>query len=285
MLIDDVFPQMAKTKGRLVDRLIAEAEARRLPKESIDAVLSVLPSVIAHAGAFLDESTGLWRYEFGLPYQLGEDLIWGTHMWLPVGELLDGLLCVTRRVPQSKRAAYLRVLADPIKHSQVLVEMAPASRLSEEIGLDFEVSGLGSGNRTVDWVIGPKDGRTVLCDVKKRTKDFLIQFARIGEASEAPEPDHDPALLFKSVEHKFTSNDPDRYLQGAWIFTDIAQNEIRLQEAFEALDESKVHFVILGDWLSDAHVIARRAEDSQFLKELFSINDSKRFVFSPSSPL
>jgi hypothetical protein len=283
MLIDHVFPQAAKNKARLPDRLIAEAEARNLAPATINAVLSVLPSDLASAGAFFDEMTGLWRYEFGVPYQLGTSLIWGTHMWLPIRELLSCLLNVQRFVPLEKRASYLRVLADPEKHPQTLVEMAPVTRLGSEVALDFEVSGQGNGNRTVDWLLRPTGARTVLCDVKRRTKDFLIQFERIGDSPEAPEPDHDPALLFKSLEQKFVANEPNITLQGAWIFTDITQNEARLQAAFESLDASKVHFAVLGDWGNEAHVISRRWEDAQFLHELFCIVDSTRFVFSASA--
>jgi hypothetical protein len=283
LLIDNVFPETALVKDLLPARLIAEAQTRNLPQEKIDVVLSILPIAIAQAGAFLDEMTGFWRYEFGLPYQLGTSLIWGTHMWLPVSHLLDALLCVADRVPKDKRAAYLQVLADPLKHPQTIVEMAPATRIAGAIPLDFEVSGLGNGNRTVDWVFGPQDGRMVLCDVKRRTRDFLIQFEQIGDAVEAPEPTHDPALLFRSVEQKFVSNNPDQYLQGAWIFTDIAQNEYRLREAFMALDCSKVHFAVLGDWLSDAYVLSRRPEDTQFLRNLFDLTHSTRFVFTSSA--
>jgi len=284
MLIDRVFPSTVRQRDSLPARLIAEARARQLGAEAVDALLMQLPHSLASAGAFLDEMTGLWRYEFGLPYQLGENLIWGTHMWLPVRELLNNLICVVQRVPEPKRDSYLRRLGDPSKHPQTLVEMAPVQRVNRQHSLDFEVVGLGNGNRAVDWVIGTEEGRMVLCEVKKRTKDFLIQFQGIGCAAQAPEPNHDPALLFQSVEHKFNSNDPDRYLQGAWIFTDLAQNEVQLQKAFEALDDSKVHFAVLGDWMPDAHVIIRRASDRPYLKKLFGLVDSNRFVFVPSRP-
>jgi hypothetical protein len=283
MLIDHVFPEAARVKAGLPARLVAEAMSRNIPQDVIDAVLSILPPPISAAGAFRDEMTGLWRYEFGEPYQMGTSLIWGTHMWLPVTELLDALLCVIRRVPESKRGAYLQSLADPHRHPQTLVEMAPGARTPEEIPVDFEVPGVGNGNRTIDWLLGPREGRTVLCDVKRRTKDFLIQFAQIGDSKEAPEPSHDPALLFRSVEHKFNSADPDTHLQGAWIFTDIAQNEARLQEAFSGLDKTKVHFAILGDWLPDAYVLSRRPEDGQFLRQLFALAESSRFTFSSAA--
>jgi hypothetical protein len=46
------------------------------------------------------------------------------------------------------------------------------------------------------------------------------------------------------------------------------------------LDKTKVHFAILGDWLSDAYVLSRRPEDEQFLRRLFGLAESSRFTFS-----
>jgi hypothetical protein len=236
------------------------------------------------AGAFLDKMTGLWRYEFGLPHQVGDSLWWGTHMWEQVEHLLIALICA-QRLSENKQTAYLRLLADPGKHLQTLAEMIPAAKLGVNVPVDFEVAGLGHGQRTVDWVIGPCAGRTVLCDVKRRTIDILAQFAQMdGETTAtgtSTEPNHDPALLFRSVETKFVANDPAHQLQGAWIVTDIQQNGLLLPDAFAALDASKVHFAVLGDWESDIHVLARRPEDKLFLLELFGATESMRFTFTP----
>jgi len=53
-------------------------------------------------------------------------------------------------------------------------------------------------------------------DVKRRTADFIKQTENIGSESVAPEPDHDPGLLFRSVESKFESADPNLQLQGVY---------------------------------------------------------------------
>jgi hypothetical protein len=283
MLIDSVCPEMVEAKSDLTACLITQATARGLRTEQITRLLSIVPQPLSEAGAFLDKLTGIWRYEFGVPYQLGDSLVWGTHMWEEVSHLLDAMLCVLCRVPEGKRLAYLRLLSTPSKHPQTLVEMIPATKVDENVAVDFEVGGLGNGNRTVDWVFSPHGGRTVLCDVKRRTRDFLEQFERLDDSPVAPEPNHDPALLFRNVEHKFRSGDPDEYLQGAWIVTDIAQEENRLLDAFRALDPTKVHFAILGDWLSDAHVLVRREQDGPYLRDLFRIAASSRFVFNNES--
>jgi len=157
--------------------------------------------------------------------------------------------------------------------------MIPAHKVAPAVPVQFEVAGLGVGDRTVDWVIEPEGERSVLLDVKRRTTDFIKQAERIDAEGAAPEPDHDPALLFRSVEKKFVSADPHSRLQGAWIFTDIKQDEEQIALAFADLDPSKVHFVILGDWEPDVYVLIRREEDRQYLLDLFRAEPSSRFTF------
>ncbi len=229
----------------------------------------MVPKTLVDAGAFLDKMTGLWRYEFGVPYDIAGNLVWGTHMWIPIENLFTTLLCAHFHIPEGKRVTYLAELADPMKHQNKLVEMIPVAKVGSNAPIDFEVSGLGSGNRTVDWVIGPQDGRIVLLDVKRRTADFIEQTERIDSGKVAPEPSHNPELLFRSVEQKFIPADPDLQLQGAWIVTDIRQEESQLMQAFAGLDANKVHFAILGDWESDVYVLSRRDIDKLFLLEMF----------------
>lgn len=279
MLIDQVFPEVVAEKSSLRDRLVAEAKAQGLTDAETDVILSIAPQRIIEAGSFLDKMTGLWRYEFGIPYDIGEKLVFGTDMWVPVEYLFSALFCAYHRLPDEKRANYLARLADPSAHQVTIVEMIPAHKVSADIPLEFEISGLGAGNRTVDWVITPEDGRTVLLDVKRRTADFIRQAELMGGEGAVPEPDHDPALLFRSVEKKFVLADPDVQLQGVWIFTAIQQDEEFLNDTFATLDAGKVHFAILGDWKPDAYVLVRRDEDWQYLLDLFHAEPSTRFTF------
>ena len=280
MLIDQVFPHVVAEKSSLRDRLVAEAKAQGLTDAEADEILSFAPQELIEAGSFLDRMTGFWRYEFGIPYDIGADLVWGTHMWVPVEYLFSALFCAYHRLPDEKRANYLVRLADPSAHPATIVEMIPAHKVSADIPLGFEISGLGVGNRTVDWVISPEDGRTILLDVKRRTVDFIRQAELMVIEGAAPEPDHDPELLFRNVEHKFVRADPDQRLQGVWIVTDIQQDEDLLYNAFATLDAGKVHFAILGDWKPDAYVMVRRDQDRQYLLDLFHAEPSVRFTFT-----
>ena len=271
---------MIAEKSSLRDRLVAEATSRGLTDAQGKDILAIVPPGLIAAGSFFDKMTNLWRYEFGIPYDVGEKLIWGTHMWPPVEHLFSALVCAYNRLSEGKRLNYLSKLDDPRSHQATVVEMIPADKVCAGIPMEFEVAGLGDGNRTVDWVIGPEHGRTVLLDVKRRTADFINQAEAMGAEGSVAEPDHDPALLFRSVEQKFLEADPDRQLQGAWVLTDIKQDEIQLQGAFAALDACKVHFAILGDWKRDAHVMAQRDQDRQYLLDLFHVEPSTRFTFS-----
>ena len=283
MFIEQIFPAVVAAKSTLHERLFAEGEAHGLSNEDTKAIVSIVPKTLIKVGAFLDKMTSLWRYEFGMPYDISQNLVWGTHMWVPVERLFTALFCAYSRIPENKRAIYLAELADPEKHQNKLVEMIPVDKVDSTVTVEFEVSGLGAGNRTVDWVIRPQSGCTVLLDVKRRTTDFIKQAEGMDATNAAPEPNHDSVLLFRSVEKKFLSAKPNLQLQGAWIVTDIKQEEDQLIGAFTALDAGKVHFAILGDWKPDVYMLTRRDYDRQYLLNLFRVYSSNRFVFKKSS--
>lgn len=283
MFIEQICPAVVADKSTLLERLFAEGKARGLSDEDAKAIVATVPKTLIEAGAFLDKMTSLWRYEFGVPYDIAENLVWGTHMWVPVENLFTALFCAHSHISENKRATYLAQLTEPKKHQDKLVEMIPADKVGFTAKIEFEVSGMGAGNRTVDWAIRTQDDRTVLLDVKRRTLDFLRQAEGIDAENAAPEPDHDPALLFRSVEQKFLSAEPDARLQGAWIVTDIKQEEDQLVRAFTSLDAKKVHFAILGDWKPDVYVLARRDVDRQYLLNLFRVDSSTRFTFRSKS--
>jgi hypothetical protein len=244
------------------------------------AIVAIAPAALISSECFLDKMTGLWRYEFGLPYDTNRHFVWGSHMWVPVKDLLTALCCAHARLPEGKRNAYLTRLGDPEAHQTVLVEMIPADKVAPTTHMDFEMAGFGAGNRTIDWVIQAEPNRLVLMDVKRRSTDFIKQMEGLGASGEIEPPNHEVSLLFRSVEQKFLGADPDTHLQGVWIVTDIKQEENELALGFGALDGGKVHFAAFGDWERDIHVLVRREYDRKFLFDLFNAQPSSRFVFS-----
>jgi hypothetical protein len=282
MWIERVKPEFVGDKGTLPDRLRAEGLSRGWHENEIDGLLAMLPTELSSSQCFLDKLTGIWRYEFGRPHTVDGSLVWGTHMWAPAPVLLDVLVCARLRLPGAKLPAYLKLLTDLDKHQEYLAEMFPLLRVDPAIPAEHEVSGRGAGNKTIDWSIAPAEDRYVLIDVKRRFADFIAQMNAPAARETAP-PEHDPALLLRSIEQKFIAGDPDAVLQGAWIVTDIKQEQGEFELAFSALDPAKVHFVILGDHQADIHLLVRREQDRAFLMDLFKATPSGRFVFTRKS--
>lgn len=267
MKVDEIFPHVVGDRSTLKERLLRSYLDRGISQEDTEKVLADIPAPILDAGAFLDKMTGLWRYEFGIPFTINGSYVWGAHMWIPVDHL--------------DRAIYYARLNDIGKHAETLAEMIPGNKISKDVASKFEASGYGIGNTTIDWVFQLPD-RRVLLEVKSRSKDFIEQISNERGGNAMPEPDHDPALLFQSVEKKLKPADPEKTLQGVWIGTHLQQHESKLNGAFAALDSTKVHFAILGDWESDIHVLVGRDQDREFLYSLFNAHPSSRFTFMPS---
>jgi hypothetical protein len=278
MLIDRLFPQCVGGKATLRQLLLDSAASFGMAAPEAQKLVQLLPSPLIDSPGFLDMSTELWRYEFGEPFMLNDQMIFGTHMFLPVNELLLATGAFAHWVPVGKRTAYLAALNDPSKHPSALAEMMPVCRLPFTRAVDYEVSGHGPGNRTVDWAL-QAGCRLILLDAKSRTADFIQQAFIADQKGEMPAPEHDHNLMFKSIEGKFNAADPAIQLQGAWITTHIMQNREEIENAFAALDPAKVHFAIFGDWRSDVSLLVRREADRQYLLELFKVTQSQRFFY------
>lgn len=278
MLIEQVFPELVQELSDMKSCLISEFKNANTASENIESFISWFPNDLLAAKCFLCKLTGLWRYEFGLPSTLDKTkkLLWGTTMWPEVNTLLKVVLNAHLKLPQAKLEIYLQRLMDVKKHQDALVEMIPTFRINHPIQTDFEVTGYGAGNKTIDWKIGPIENRQILLDVKNRNKDLYEMMDR--ENTEAP-PQHDHSLLFSRLENKFLPANPDQNLQGAFIFTSIKQESKKLLTAFNQLDGSKIHFAIIGDEKEDAHVLTRRSEDGIFLRKIFALQSSERFTF------
>jgi hypothetical protein len=284
MLIERICAKVVGGKATLENRLLAEGKECGLSLEEMTALIGIIPIKLLNSSCFHDRLTSLWRYEFGVPYTIKEELLWGTHMWIPVKYLFAVLRCARDRLPEQQRRRYFERLANPEKHEETLVEFLPVLRLSEDTATNFEVP-TGIGNRNADWCILSNTGRPVLLDVKNRSLDLIEEMKRIRAREDdpdgtAPAPTHDVTRLFRSIEEKYAPSNPALQLQGAWIATNLQQEEKELTVAFDRLDQSKVHFVILGGWERGIKPLTRRDEDCQFLIDLFHEEVSNRYHFS-----
>ncbi len=285
MIIDEISPKFVGDKASLNKCLENEGKSRGLTFQEIDLLLSSIPLKILNADCFFDKLSKMWRYEFGLPYTVGNSqYLYGTHMWPPVKYLFSVLFNAVHKLSDRKRRDYFTKLANIDKHWDTLVEFLPIIRLSENTTFCHEVP-TGIGNLNADWGITSNCGRLILIDVKRRFRDLLEVVERIENGEQdpdgtAPAPTHDVGLMFRSTESKYAQKDPAQQLQGVWIETALKQEETELQNSFNALDGSRVHFAIFGGWKPGIKLLTKRSEDKQFLLELFNESIGDNFHFN-----
>ncbi len=274
MHIESVFPKVVAEKSTLLEQLLNDEFIKQETKNGND-LLSIIPNPLIGSGAFLDKMTNFWRYEFGVPYELDGSLLWGTDMWVPVKNLSFALNVVINRLNEEQRMIYMGRLNVPEKHLDVLVEMIPGYKVKPEVPIEFEVVGHGCGNKSIDWLIKPEDGRPILIDVKRRVTDFIHN---MNSPDETPKEEHDHSLLFRSLENKFKKMDSEEKLQGVWIVKNIKQNSENLESAFEDIEASKIHFAIFGDWQDDVLILCRKESDKSYIGSVFSVTESSRYI-------
>jgi hypothetical protein len=254
-------------------------------KEYAIQLLKLLPKSIKEGWVWFDRVAQLWRYEYGLPYdELPQNtIISGTNVHLPVDELYSALKIADKRLTREQLLSYLQRLSDKAKHSDVVFEMRPMKNIKDSLSTNYEVSGFGRGNTTLDWQV---KGRfiNIVFDVKNRTKSIIDDMKKIipdlnrGTNYISP-PAPNPEDLFKSTQNKLEERCYLSQLQGVWVHTDIKEDEMKLRLYFKkTLNKRKVHFAILSDWKEDAFILARNRVIAKALKRIFCLTESGRFV-------
>jgi len=263
------------------------AEEQEDPKELAEELTRLLPKGIREAAVWRDRLTGLWRYEYGEPYDdlPGDEVIIGTDQWPDIRRLYLGVRAANYQVGEPQLLGWLERLAVPAKHLDVLSEMRPIIKLREGTSARFEVVGHGMGNKTIDWFVEPTRGRPVLMDVKNRRRSLIDHMTQILPGIQAGQemivPDApDPSDLFRDTVEKFLQVDRSVCLQGVWVHPSIKEDRRKLRDYFAGLDEFRVHFTILADWADDATILVRDCADAEYLMAVFSLEASDRFVTS-----
>ena len=250
-----------------------------------DSLVALLSGSIREAPVWFDRLTNLWRYEFGIPYGgMPEDMIIsGTNVYLPVSELYIGLRVARSRLKPDQLATFLDRLTDKPKHCDVLFEMRPLMNVKPGLHANYEVPGLGIGNKTCDWQVKGAI-MNIVFDVKNRIRPLLEHMKQLipglnrGDANILPSAPN-PEDRFKSVEDKLKERCCLSQPQGVWIHSDIKEHEDSLTLYFnKTLCSKKVHFAILSDWQNDAFILARNPFIKMILKRAFHLTESKRFV-------
>ena len=272
--------------ANLPELLRARARDTSVSIELTEKLISALPAPLAVWPAFLDRMSHLWRYDPGTPVTVlpNGQVATGTHLWPEVNNLFAVLKCVVERLHGEKLITYLRRLSDAVKHHDTLYECCPVIRSSPEDHLEFEVTGFGEGNHTVDWLITTDRG-TVAVEVKNRIADLIESLDRggsehVGWEGTVPAPTHDVLRMLRGIDRKYRAREASDVIQAVWIHTDIAQEEHELAVAVSSLDPSRIHAVILGDFDDGAFIVARTDEIKCRVASVLRLTESRRFVFS-----
>ena len=255
---------------------------QQLPVPYAHRIANLLPESIKVIPCFLDRLTGVWRYDYGEPLEVGGTKVIGTNMFHGVAILFEVISCADWRLPPPKLGAYLARLSNRIHHEDVLVEFAPVLRLDAEILAEYEVSDHGAGNHTVDWSIQAPGHPKLLLEVKHRVADLIESFEAVsarGSDQSMPAPQHNHALLFRNVECKFKPHPADEAIQAVWIKTGLKQEEMELRAAFAALDPEKIHAAVLGSWGPEAYVLAREEKTKKRVRNILGLRKARGLTF------
>ncbi len=251
-----------------VDACLRHGKAR----EEAETLWSEFPATLQAASAVVTVLESAERYEFGLPFdRLPEDTrVVGTDQAPRVDWLLLSVGASRRFLTAGQQETWLTRLGDRAKHRDALDEMLPVAWASASVSARFEVVGLGPGNTSVDWLISVPGAQDVLLDAKYRLTDLLWHLEEIvpglnAGAREIPASTPSAEGLFRSLEKKFVSAAPQARLQGGWITAGLRHEVASLEEIFRRLDQTKVHFVLIGDWDGVRATLLQPGVDVSFL--------------------
>lgn len=277
--------QFFDDKGTMYDAFLFCAHQRGDSDAHAIELLKLLPKPIKSAIVMHDRITDIWRYKYGSPYDRlpDETLVSGTNEFMPVIDLYRALHVADRRLTKVQLIKFIERLKDNSKHLDVVFEMRPLLNVDDGFQAYYEVIGYGPGNTTLDWWV---EGRyiNIVFDVKNRTKSLINHLRQIipqlnlGEDYAQPSSPN-PSDLFLNVQEKLKEMCFLCQLQGVWIHTDIKEDEVKLREYFDNhLNNKKVHFAVISDWLDDAYILACNHLISNVIGKTFKIIKSKRFV-------
>lgn len=254
---------------------------KSLSVEEAEKVFNLLPNSIKDAPAFKDRLTGIWRYEYGVPYTIGSGtnqyFILGTDQAPKVSVLLDGIRALSQHTSYGQLLSFCKKLENREKHLDFLAELDPVMRPTMDFTADYEPNGYASGDRRIDWLIRFHDGSSCLIDVKNRIRgliDFFDEINRKGKNNLSDSPPL-PDGVFNSSEIKFLPAKKGRF-QGLWLLTNVYYDDELLKETFYNLDENLMQFTVLTHFEGETRILSRKPEIKSWLIEKFCLKEMKR---------
>ena len=265
----------------LLDALNLVAQANRHSPTLAAEIFQLFPSQLQNCRVHFSDQT--WYYWFAENYDRlpGNWVFSGTDQGLLVERLHLGLRAFSHYFSKKTLCDFIKRLADPGKHLDMLAELAPLLRISESVEVDYEPSGIGA--KPIDYFFKPEKGYPILLDVKFRTKGKVDNFKEMiphmgtGNSSIEMTPP-DPAQLFKDTVEKFHAVSPDSCMQGVWIHPDLKYERQRLEDYFRTLDPQRLHFAILAYWDEKAFVLAHDPNVKRLMISFFNLVPSDSFV-------
>jgi hypothetical protein len=246
----------------------------------IESLFNLLPPALQAAMACKLIDPLDWAYDFGSPIDRMPKgvVVGGTPEGPRLVDLYDALVVASRHLGPQQLEAWSARLEDRGKHMDAVEEMRPLTFLRPEATSSFEVEGMGVGAKLIDWYIKQEGGPPLLFDVKYRRVDTVEHFKAIipllnAGKREIPEPDFDPALLFRDTYQKFEPRAPSVVLQGAWIRCGIKHP--CLQDYFDTLPAEQIHFAILPGVRGQAEVFARTVEQESRVRSVLGLKSEE----------
>lgn len=257
------------------------AAAQGLSGQEAERVFELLPESLRGAPAFRDRMTGIWRYEYGVPYVVGkgnkEKIVIGTDQAPKVSVLLDGIRALSQHTSYEQLLSFCKKLENRQKHLDFLAELDPIIRPSMDFTADYEPDGYASEDRKIDWLIRFHDGSSCLIDVKNRIRgliDFLDEINKNGKNNFSDSPPL-PKGVFNSSGIKFLPAKKGRF-QGLWVLTNVYYDDELLKEMFYNLDENLIEFTVLTHFKGESRVLSTKPEIKSWLIEKFCLKEMKR---------
>jgi hypothetical protein len=276
---------MIGDKSSLLNEFCELAIKEDETKEFAIMIEKLLPNEIRDTTVWFNNLNKRWEYYYGQSINnLSSSFNWvGSTNHFPVKYLYLALKIAYKNLTKEQLVEYINRLKNVQKHSDVLFEMRPLMNVGKLYKIFFEVNGYGIRNKTLDWRISILYFNIVF-DVKNRLKSLINQLEEItpylnAGANEIIPQATNPRDLFKSVEDKFLEKKYFSQLQGVWIQTQIKEKKSNLDKYFyDELNPQKIHFAILSGWKEDAYILTRNKFIKYFLKKLFHIKESERYV-------
>jgi len=232
------------------------AEERGLSRNDAETAFRLLPREMRNAPCFKNRLHGKWEYEYGEPYDVGDQVISGSNVAHRVDYLFDGINAAHSLLSSGD---YLRLISDLSlrqKHQDHLAELDPLIRAVKLVAARYEPDDVAASGKRVDWLLEFEDRTSCLLEVKNRIRAIIEMCEAVGKHREEPKHAPVPVGIFKDVETKLPPAIPGRW-QGVWLWSVVFYEPVGLKREFERTDRGLVQFAVVTHADTPVRILAR----------------------------